>query len=99
MAPKKAPKALKDLTRDDVLAAIEECNSMGQDEFLAATGFRPSLRFFLLYRGKRYPSKAIVGRALGLTAKEFSGGQATVGKRLGALGFKMEVLPRGGAAK
>ena len=88
--------SLKDLTREDVVAVIEQCDKVGAEAFLATHGYRPSLRFFLKYRNRRYPSKAIVGVALGVGAKDFSGGQQTVGKRLEALGFTLEVLPRGG---
>jgi 5-methylcytosine-specific restriction protein A len=94
MAPRKAQKALKDLTREDVLASIAECDKLGTEAFLAAHGYRPSLRFVLKYRNRSYPSKAIVGVALGKTAAEFSGGQATVQRRLEALGFSMDVAER-----
>ncbi len=52
----------------------------------------------LVHDGKRYDSKAIVGAAHGhlpgrqpLTASEFSGGEATVGRLLRKLGFTLQV--------
>lgn len=87
--------SLSDLTsRDAVLAAIKECDTLGRDAFLKKYGYRYSRLYPLLYQGKRYDSKAIVGVAVGkqlnstpLRARDFSGGVATVLPVLTRLGF------------
>jgi hypothetical protein len=78
---------LTHLTRDAVLGAIAECDTLGHATFLERHGYRPSARYVLVHRGRRYPSKAIVGVALGKTADLFSGGRATVVRALKRLGF------------
>jgi 5-methylcytosine-specific restriction protein B len=90
---------LADLTEPTaVLRAIEEAGSLGRQAFLDKYGFGPSHTYFLVYEGKRYDSKAIVGAAhayqhpdLGpLKPNEFSGGEQTVQKKLEQLGFTVE---------
>jgi hypothetical protein len=92
--------ALSDLTsREAVLSAIRECDSLGRDKFLSTHGFRPSFRYHLAHEGRLYDSKAIVGVAHGyqfpelgpLKASEFNGGEATVRPKLEELGFEMRV--------
>ncbi len=46
-----------------ILSAIAECDKMGTDAFLSHYGFKNARDYFLLYEGRRYPSKAIVGVA------------------------------------
>lgn len=89
--------ALGDITRDAVLAAIAEYDQLGQEGFLHRYGFDRARQYVLVYRGKRYDSKAIVGVAHGflpgkaaLASDEFSGGRATVGHLLARLGFHVE---------
>jgi 5-methylcytosine-specific restriction protein A len=90
----------RDVTREAVLKAIDECGRLGHDEFLAKYGFDHARSYFLVHEGKRYDSKAIVGVAHGflpgqdpLTPKTrgYSGGKATVGRHLRKLGFVVEV--------
>jgi 5-methylcytosine-specific restriction protein A len=90
--------ALKDITRNAVLEAIGNCDRLGQDSFLERYGFDHARQYLLVHDGKRYDSKAIVGAAHGflpgerpLTAGEFSGGEATVGRLLRRLGFTVQV--------
>jgi 5-methylcytosine-specific restriction protein A len=90
--------SLKDIGREQVLAAIAEYDRLGQDEFLTKYGFKPARDYVLVYDGKSYDSKAIVGVAHGylpgeqpLKASEFSGGNATVGRLLRDLGFVVSV--------
>src|SRR3984957_4074926 len=90
--------ALSEITRDAVLEAIGEYDHLGQARFLERYGFDPARQYLLLHDGKRYDSKAIVGAAHGflpgerpLTAGEFSGGEATVGRLLRRLGFAVQV--------
>ena len=90
--------ALRDIGREQVLAAIAEYDRLGQDEFLATHGFHPAREYLLVHDGNHYDSKAIVGVAHGylngqraLKASEFSGGEATVGRLLRDLGFAVQV--------
>jgi uncharacterized protein with ParB-like and HNH nuclease domain len=89
---------LRDITRAAVLAAIEEYDQLGQDEFLVKYGFDRARSYLLVYDGKAYDSKAIVGVAhrfvsgqRALAARDFSGGEATVGQLLRRLGFTVQV--------
>ncbi len=85
-------------TREAVLQAIGECDDLGRAQFLRKYGFRQAKGYFLVHKGKRYDSKAIVAAAFGfehpkhgpLKASEFSGGAATVQKWLDRLGFNVE---------
>ena len=90
--------ALRDITREAVIAAIAEYDRLGQDAFLAKHGFDRARSYLLIHAGKAYDSKAIVGVAHGflpgeqtLAASEFSGGEATVGRLLRGLGFTVRV--------
>jgi hypothetical protein len=94
---------LADITADDVLAAVAEFDRIGRDAFLARYEFKPAREYFLVVGGRHYDSKAICGAAHGysrsdsrpLKAQEFSGGYATVQRRLEDLGFRVERLGRG----
>ena len=92
--------SLADLTHQSVEAALVEAASVGRDEFLKRYGFKPARRYFVEWNGARYDSKAIAGAAHGhlqgkspLRADDFSGGEATVARRLRELGFE---VPEGG---
>ena len=89
--------ALADLTsRDAVLATIEEFDALGREQFLERYGFGRARDYELVYEGKRYDSKAIVGAAHGhqhpslgpLKSGDFNGGQPTISK-LNKLGFEV----------
>jgi 5-methylcytosine-specific restriction enzyme A len=89
---------LRDITRAAVLEAIGEYDRLGQDEFLAKYGFERARSYLLIHNGRAYDSKAIVGVAHGflpgeraLAARDFSGGEATVGRLLRGLGFTVQV--------
>lgn len=90
--------SLSDLTDPQaVLAAIAEYDALGQAAFLEKHGFRPARSYFLIHGGRRYDSKAIAGAAFGfqhpdrppLRGPDFSGGEATVRRRLEQLGFRV----------
>jgi 5-methylcytosine-specific restriction enzyme A len=90
--------ALRDITRAQILAAIEEYDLLGQEAFLAKYGFDRARSYLLIHDGKAYDSKAVVGAAHGvgsgnqpLSPRQFSGGEATVGRLLRRLGFTVEV--------
>jgi 5-methylcytosine-specific restriction enzyme A len=88
--------SLADVTRQSVEAALNEAVSVGRNQFLERYGFGPARRYFVEWNGGRYDSKAIAGAAHGhlpgkspLTPEDFSGGEATVARRLRQLGFKV----------
>jgi hypothetical protein len=74
-------------TRVDVLEAIDQCDLLGQAVFLKTFGYADSVRYHLRHNGRSYPSKAIVGVALGLESKDFFGGARETVRLLGELGF------------
>jgi 5-methylcytosine-specific restriction protein A len=85
---------LAELTASAVNAAIDEYDKVGGEAFRSKYGFDPARDYFVIRDGKPYDSKAIAGAAHGylpssqpLRADEFSGGEATVVRRLRLLGF------------
>jgi MoxR-like ATPase len=60
----------EDISRENYLDAIEECNSLSREVFRSRYGFGESRKFPLLYDGREYDSKAIVGRAYALAHPE-----------------------------
>jgi hypothetical protein len=95
--------SLSDLTDPQaVLSAIAEFDAIGREAFLAKYGFKEARHYFVLREGKRYDSKALAGAAHGfqfpsvdaLTPSDFSGGDATVARRLAELGFEVTGRPR-----
>ncbi|WP_338828322.1 HNH endonuclease signature motif containing protein [Bradyrhizobium sp. 27S5] len=85
---------LLDLTASAVNQAIQEFDLLKRKAFLKKYKFGRAREYLLRKDGRSYDSKAIAGAAHGylsgqapLTAKEFSGGEATVKKRLEELGF------------
>jgi len=88
--------SLNNITHSGVLAAIDEFDALGRDKFLKQYGFNKARDYYLLYNGRVYDSKAIVGAAAkysgligsALKASEFSGGKDTVVKTLKNLGFE-----------
>ncbi len=91
---------LQDIDRPEyVLAAIREFEELGRATFLATYGFGRSRGYELVFKGKSYDSKAIIGVAHGfarpdlgpLSPDQFSGGAATVQSRLEQLGFELRV--------
>src|SRR5437867_3354561 len=84
-------------SRDAVLAAIREFDDLGGKAFLRKYGFGPARDYALVHDGKQYDSKAIVGAAHGfehpadgpLRSDAFSGGTATVVRKLESLGFEV----------
>ncbi|MGW5380698.1 HNH endonuclease [Nocardia sp. NPDC003999] len=86
--------ALRDLTRDTVIAAINEFDAVGREQFLAKYGFAESRRLFVVHQGRSYDSKALAGAAHGylsgqppLKATELSGGWRHAAGVLQRLGF------------
>ena len=87
---------LSDLTdRAAVEKALDEFDTLHREAFLAKYGFGPARLYFVERDGKQYDSKAVAGAAMAyqypdqgaLSNKLFSGGERTVSKQLGLLGF------------
>ena len=91
--------------RSSVQRAIKEFDKLGRKAFLSQYGFGGAKQFFLVYDGKRYDAKAILGVAYHfefpnlqpLKSKEFTGGQ-DVEQKLRHLKFQVVVLGRDEAA-
>jgi putative restriction endonuclease len=82
------------ITRDDVLSAIQRLDA-GVEH-----GFGPSLKYDLVFEGRRYPPKAVVGLAAErlagriLDPSDFTGGEGSKSTRiLRDLGFAVEPKP------
>ncbi|MDE0280851.1 MAG: HNH endonuclease signature motif containing protein [Gammaproteobacteria bacterium] len=93
--------SLSDITsRQPVLKAIAEYDQLGEEVFLQKYGFERSRTYWLLYEGRWYASKAIIGCAHGFahhdlepwTSNDFTGGRHTAVKKLEELGFTIVVL-------
>jgi 5-methylcytosine-specific restriction enzyme A len=96
---------LRDVTDPTaVKRAMVEFDQLGRSAFLSKYGFGSARSYFLVEDGRRYDSKALIGAAHGfqhgtpLRASEFSGGEQTVARVLGALGFEVAHDPSGVSA-
>jgi Protein NO VEIN, C-terminal len=87
--------------REAVVETIQECQSLGRQDFLKHYGFGPARTYLIEYEGNWYDSKAIAGVAIGkqhpangpLTPSAFRGEQAETVTRLRSLGFRLIPLP------
>ena len=94
--------ALSDVTAEGVERAMAEFDRLGRASFLARYGFGQARGYFLIRGGRHYDSKAVVGAAHGydrpelgpLQPQDFTGGEATVARRLNSLGFEVQRPPR-----
>ena len=90
---------LKSITRDSVLKTIQEFDRIGRKKFLEKYGYGSAKAYWLVYEYRNYDSKAIIGVARKyvrpgsrpLKCSEFSGGKATVQRKLENLGFTVWV--------
>ena len=84
------------VTREDVVRAIEEFDRLGPEAFFAEHGFAPTTTYDLVWEERRYPPKAILGTAYEfatgerLRSGDFEGGKAGAVAVLGKLGFTVE---------
>ena len=84
------------VTRNDALRAIQEYDRLGPEAFFTAHGFAPTTTYDLVWDGRRYPPKAILGTAYEfatgqrLASGDFEGGKAGAVKVLGNLGFTVQ---------
>jgi hypothetical protein len=94
--------AWDDVTRDDVLRAIQEYDELGPEQFFAQHGFGPTTTYDLIWDKRRYPPKAILGAAYELAigkkldSGDFEGGKAGAVRVLGTLGFTVQKKERAG---
>jgi len=92
--------AWNQVTRADVLRAIQEYDSFGPQAFFSEHGFAPTTTYDLVWENRRYPPKAILGTAYELAtgqrlaSGDFEGGKAGAVAALGKLGFTVQ--PRAG---
>ena len=86
----------EDVTRAEVMRAIQEYDRLGPKGFFAAHGFAPTTTYELVWDERRYPPKAILGTAYEfatgrrLTSGDFEGGKTGAVRVLGKLGFTIE---------
>jgi hypothetical protein len=82
-----------DVTRTEVLRAMKEGDGLGPEQFFSVHGFAPTTTYELVWEGRRYPPKAILGTAyefaIGkrLASGDFEGGKSGAVRVLGKLGF------------
>jgi hypothetical protein len=85
--------AWDNVTRTDVLRAIEDYDRLGPESFFSEHGFARATTYELLWDERRYPPKAILGTAYEfatgqrLASGDFEGGKAGAVRVLGKLGF------------
>jgi len=90
--------AWEHVTRTDVEHAIQEYDRLGPAAFFAAHGFAPTTTYELIWDGRRYPPKAILGTAYELAtgqrlaSGDFEGGKTGAVRVLGKLGFTVRQI-------
>jgi hypothetical protein len=81
------------VTRADVVRAMQEYDRLGPERFFSEHGFARATTYELLWEERRYPPKAILGTAYEfatghrLASGDFEGGKTGAVKVLGKLGF------------
>jgi len=89
-----------DVTRAEVLRAIQEYNRLGPQDFFAKHGFAPTTTYDLVWEERSYPPKAILGTAYEfatdkrLASKDFEGGRTGAVRVLENLGFTIHARRR-----
>ncbi len=88
--------AWDNVTRADVLRAIQEYDRLGPEAFFSEHGFAPTTTYDLVWDERLYPPKAILGTAYELATGErlasadFEGGKTGAVAVLGKLGFTVQ---------
>jgi hypothetical protein len=88
------------VTRTDVLHAMQEYDGLGPERFFSEHGFAPTTTYELVQDKRRYPPKAILGTAYELAtghrlaSTDFEGGKSGAVKVLGKLGFTVQPISR-----
>jgi hypothetical protein len=89
------------VTHAHVVRAIGEYDRLGAKAFFSEHGFAPTTTYELLWEGRSYPPKAILGTAhefatgQRLASADFEGGKSGAVKVLGRLGFTVQPIARG----
>lgn len=89
-----------EVSRDDVMRAIQEYDRLGPDQFFAQHGFAPTTTYELIYNDRSYPPKAVLGTAYEfatgrrLASGDFEGGKAGAVRVLEKLGFTVQQIRR-----
>jgi hypothetical protein len=87
------------VTHADVVRAMKEYDRLGPEKFFAEHGFAPTTTYDLVWEKRRYPPKAILGRAFELAtgtrlaSSDFEGGRSGAVKVLEGLEFTVEHRP------
>jgi len=88
------------VTRNDVVSAIQEYDQVGPEGFFSEHGFGPATTYDLVSGERRYPPKAILGTAYEfatgerLGSSDFEGGKTGAVRVLGRLGFTVQEKQR-----
>ncbi len=91
-----------DVTRAEVLRAIQAYERLGPQEFFSKHGFAPTTTYDLVWEERPYPPKAILGTAYEfatdkrLASGDFEGGRTGAVKVLRNLGFTIRPRRRAG---
>jgi hypothetical protein len=89
-----------EVSRDDVMRAIQEYDRLGPDQFFAQHGFAPTTTYELICNDRSYPPKALLGTAYEfatgrrLASGDFEGGKVGAVRVLGKLGFTVQQIRR-----
>jgi hypothetical protein len=89
------------VTHAHVVRAIREYDRLGTKAFFSEHGFAPTTTYELVWEGRSYPPKAILGTAhefatgQRLASTDFEGGKSGAVKVLGRLGFTVQPIARG----
>ena len=88
--------AWDNVSRPDVVRAIQEYDKLGPEKFFSEHGFAPTTTYDLIWEERRYPPKAILGTAYEfatgkrLASGDFEGGKSGAVRVLGSLGFDVQ---------
>lgn len=88
--------AWDNVSRPDVVRAIQEYDKLGPGKFFSEHGFAPTTTYDLIWEERRYPPKAILGTAYEfatgkrLASGDFEGGKSGAVRVLGSLGFDVQ---------
>src|SRR5262245_22207089 len=94
------PPSWNRVTHAHVVRALREYDRLGSQQFFSEHGFAPTTTYELVWEGRRYPPKAILGTAYEfatgrrLASGDFEGGKSGAVKVLGALGFTVQAIRR-----
>ena len=93
-----------DVTRADVLRAIQEYDQLGPEKFFSEHGFAPTTTYDLVWEERNYPPKAILGTAYEfatgqrLASGDFEGGKTGAVRVLERLGFTVQARRPAGSS-